>query len=69
MRRTALTHTFNDQQLRHVMIDGEPWFVAVDACRCLDLNVEKGTTHHLRKLDGDEKRIARRQDYPVLDTG
>lgn len=64
--------TFNAQQLRCTLIDGEPWFVAADACRCLALQPRpgKGTyEHHLRKLDDDEKRLVTRNDTPVLFTG
>lgn len=53
---TPLAHTFNGQTLRHVMIEGEPWFHATDVCRCLGLSVGGGTYHHLRKLDADEKQ-------------
>jgi prophage antirepressor-like protein len=39
------------------MIDGDPWFVASDMCRCLELTLHKGTYMHLKKLAGDEKRL------------
>ena len=44
----------NDQfgEIRTVQLDGEPWFVAADVCRALDI----GDTHvALRRLDEDEK--------------
>jgi prophage antirepressor-like protein len=45
--------TFN---VRMFQIDGAPWFVAADVCRVLGLNLEGGTTTHLKKLDVDERR-------------
>jgi len=59
----------NGHQLRSVLIDGEPWFVAADACRCLGMDVSKGTDHHCRKLDKDERGLVSRNDHPVLFTG
>ncbi len=45
---------FNDRQLRVVMIDGEPWFVAKDVCEMIGVaNVSDACT----KLDDDEKDI------------
>lgn len=39
-------------QVRTVMVDGEPWFIAVDVCRILDLtDVSKSVS----RLDEDEK--------------
>lgn len=38
--------------IRVVMIDGKPWFVAVDVCRALEL---KNTTVALKSLAEDEK--------------
>jgi len=40
-----------------VTLEGEPWFVAIDACRVLDLNVSKGTFMALTKLDQNEKML------------
>ena len=37
------------------MIDGQPWFVAADACRCLGLRGHGGAAFHIAKLDHDEK--------------
>lgn len=47
--------TFENQQLRGVLIDGQPWFAATDACRILGFNLAGGTSPHLRKLSPDEK--------------
>lgn len=53
---------FNGQTVRHVMIDDAPWFVAVDVCRCLRLNVETGSYDHVRHLSGGEKWTVRKRD-------
>lgn len=42
----------NGHQLRSVLIDGEPWFVAADACRCLGL---RNVTMATGTLTDDEK--------------
>ncbi|NML92368.1 Bro-N domain-containing protein [Novosphingobium olei] len=52
---------FNDQQLRGIKIDGEPWFVGVDACRCVGLDISAGAGQHTSRLDADEKRTIRRK--------
>lgn len=39
-------------KIRVIMIDNEPWFVAADVCRALDLS---NVTEALRNLDNDEK--------------
>lgn len=38
-------------QIRTIQIDGEPWFIAADICRALDLGQ---TTNAVRRLDRDE---------------
>lgn len=38
-------------QIRTIQIDGEPWFIATDICRALDLGQ---TTNAIRRLDRDE---------------
>lgn len=46
---------FNNEEfgnVRVVMKDGEPWFVAVDVCKALDI---KDTSMALTRLDEDEK--------------
>jgi len=60
---------FTDRQLRTAIIDGEPWFVAADACRCLGLDTTKGTHQTVRKLDADEKCVVTKDQHPVLFTG
>lgn len=46
---------FNDKefgQIRTATIDGEPWFVAIDVCRALEI---ANTPDAMEKLDDDEK--------------
>jgi prophage antirepressor-like protein len=43
---------FDDQLVRVVMKDGEPWFVAIDICRVLGI---KDVSQAVEKLDDDEK--------------
>ena len=43
---------FEGKQVRIVLKDGEPWFVAPDACRVLEM---ADVTSALRVLDEDEK--------------
>lgn len=46
--------------VRTVQIDGNPWFVAADVCRCLGLDYEKhGTGHYLARLLQDETNTLR----------
>jgi hypothetical protein len=53
---------FNNQSVRIVSIDGEPWFVAQDVCNILDLdNVSKA----LSRLDDDE---VKQLDYKTIIT-
>lgn len=48
---------FGGHEIRTVVIDGAPWFVAADVCRALELDTSAGTYQHLRKLHDDEKRL------------
>ncbi|MCQ4162775.1 BRO family protein [Roseomonas sp. GC11] len=43
------THT----PVRTVMIDGQPWFVAADVCRCLDLPVGNGNSAYRKLAPGE----------------
>lgn len=48
---------FNNEQfgeVRTVLRDGEPWFVAADVCRALELGQ---VTNTIRRLDEDEKAL------------
>jgi hypothetical protein len=49
---TALSFIFSTQQLRAIMIDGEPWFVAADLLETLTLERKA-----LERLDDDEKGV------------
>jgi prophage antirepressor-like protein len=42
----------NDQLVRSIAIDGEPWFVAADVCRVLGL---RNTPQAVSRLDADER--------------
>ena len=59
-KKTALLapalFNFGDHRVRVVELDGNPWFVAADVCRCLNFDVSRGTTNHLRTLSPDEKQ-------------
>lgn len=57
---------YGAQQLRGVMIDGQPWFHATDACRCLGMDTSKGTHRWLAGLDSDEKRVLTRDFAPQV---
>lgn len=41
-------------QVRTVLIEGEPWFVAADVCKALELGQ---VTNAMRRLDDDEKAL------------
>lgn len=52
MSNALAVFEFQSNQLRTVVIDGRPWFVAADACAVLEI----GRTHDaVRGLDEDEK--------------
>ena len=50
----ALTFQFPAYELRTVMRDGEPWFVAADVCAALDIG---NVSMALRRLDDDEQTL------------
>lgn len=50
------TFTFNGHTLRTVLLDGEPWFSAIDAMSCLGLRTGSGATNIVRALDPAEVR-------------
>lgn len=61
-----------DGNLRTIELDGEPWFVASDACRILGLQAHPsngGFTGHLEKLAKDEKRVMVVADAPTIPIG
>ncbi|WP_312905379.1 BRO-N domain-containing protein [Stutzerimonas nitrititolerans] len=53
--RTAQVYQFNQkQELRVVIIDGEPWFVAADVCAAINITNYRNA---VEKLDADEKGV------------
>ncbi|MBL1421482.1 MAG: hypothetical protein COC24_013310 [Alphaproteobacteria bacterium] len=62
--------SFKDtHRIRTVTIEGEPWFVAVDVLRCLDMPFEKGTYKYLQYLDETEQELATRKSTPEIFVG
>ncbi|QYM73318.1 BRO family protein [Pseudochrobactrum sp. Wa41.01b-1] len=53
---TLTTFNFNSNEIRVVTIDDQPWFVATDTCRALEMPLEKGSGKYLSRLMSDEKR-------------
>lgn len=58
---TPLAHTFNDQQLRHVILDGERWFLGGDILTIL-YGGASGKANRYHKLDAAEIRKVHRMD-------
>lgn len=58
--------TFNDHQVRTVLLDGEPWFLTVDVCTICAL---KDASSALRRVDDRDVRRLRRSDTPHLFRG
>lgn len=57
------TFDFNGTTLRTIEIDGAPWFVAADACRCLGLEIKaggSGARNYLQRLRPNERRVVRK---------
>ncbi|WP_334469687.1 BRO-N domain-containing protein [Arsenophonus sp. PmNCSU2021_1] len=48
----SLEFTFENHSIRTIIIENEPWFVAVDVCNTLGI---KNTTDSLKVLDKDER--------------
>jgi len=44
--------TFEDHALRTIIKDDQPWFIATDVCKVLDI---KDTSQAIDRLDDDEK--------------
>lgn len=57
---------YEGAELRTLLIEGEPWFVAPDACRMLDL---RDTTSALKMVDVDDKQNLRRSEGPHFPEG
>ena len=55
----VIPYAFNDNQLRVIQIDGDPWFVAQDVCLCLNIYIRDDgkvdTNASLRKLAENER--------------
>lgn len=51
-------------KIRVAKIHGEPWFMAADVCRALNLDLSSGTNPHLTKVAADEKQLVRAKDLP-----
>jgi anti-repressor protein len=51
--------TFQDQSVRSVMLDGEPWFSAPDVCAVLELT---NPTMAVQHLAAEHKRVVRKGD-------
>ncbi|WP_417624022.1 Bro-N domain-containing protein [Paremcibacter congregatus] len=59
-RNEVITHTFNDtHKIRTITLEGEPWFVAVDACKALGV-INSGSAYS--RLGVSEKSNIRRMD-------
>lgn len=54
MSAAIIPFDFEINAVRVVMIDGAPWFVAVDVCRALE---HTNPTRALQRLDDDEKQL------------
>lgn len=59
--------------MRVVEIDGQPWFVAADVCRCLGLAVSKrgqvNVTDALAKVSDDERGFEQIETNPNAEPG
>ena len=54
--------------VRTVEIDGQPWFVARDVCRCLGLD-GGSTARHLKGIRADERQVVTRTSVILGDGG
>lgn len=58
---------FNTSNIRVVDIGGSPWFVAIDVCKALGMEVDRRGVHsYLYNIDNSEKQIMTRQSTPAL---
>lgn len=53
----ASVHVFEGHNIRVVEIEGAPWFVAVDVCRALGMNLTGSVKKHLGRLDNSERQV------------
>lgn len=63
MNSELLPFTFEGATLRTILIDGEPWFVAADVCRMIDL---RDVTSAVGRVDAEDRLMLRRSDTPHL---
>ncbi|MEX5836440.1 phage antirepressor [Bacillus velezensis] len=54
MNQLQKVFNYQDQQVRTVVINGQPWFVAKDVCEILGI---KNATQAVSKLDNDERAM------------
>jgi prophage antirepressor-like protein len=64
MTQAVIPFAFEDHLVRSVIHDGQPWFVAIDVCRALDLKGDAG--QHTRRLDHDEVLTLTIADAPSI---
>lgn len=60
---------FKGHEIRTMVIDGEPWFIAGDLCAALGLPTGKGSGRWLRGYGVIEKKPVNRQAHPELFSG
>lgn len=65
MRVSPSTFDFHGNNLRTILIDGEPWFHVTDVCRCIGLRTHGGTYMHTQKLDYGQKQTLKRTSNPI----
>lgn len=61
-----LMFAYQGAQLRTIVVEGDPWFVAADACRMLEL---RDTTSAMKMVDDEDKQSFRRSDTPQFFEG
>lgn len=57
--------------MRHIILDGEPWFVAADVCRILypNFNANAGVRPYMNGIDSTERRNVTRKTSQGLFEG
>lgn len=60
----VIPFNFNNCNLRAVQLNGQPWFVAKDACQVLGLTDDR---NHLMKLNEDERRFVARSNVNLTE--
>jgi prophage antirepressor-like protein len=64
--------TFNylSNSVRVLIVDSQPWFIAVDVCQVLDLGTKRrGASNHTRRLAADELMMFTNENTPNLFVG